>query len=163
MLALIIASRTLVEENALSEDNALAKALDVLTEHYDSYKGKVTLDHVQKCVSIVKMVGDEVDANLEELKVSTNDSGEFLFEVVLSFISLFLFKFKAQVTVDIKLVRGCVSMAHLGQHINADGISERAVYLLKLIIQIAKTTNHLDLILPENTSLESDVLRLISW
>ena len=162
MLALITASTTLVEENALSDDNALAKSLDVLTEHYNGYKDDVTLDHVQKAVTIVKTIGDEVNANYEELKVSTNDTNEFLFEVALSFISLFLFKFKADVTVDIKLVRGCVSMAHFGQHINADGISERAVYLLKLIVQIAKSTDQLDSILPENTPLESDVLRLIS-
>ena len=163
MLALITSSTTLVEETPTSDENSLSKALDVLVHNFDSYKKHSTISHVVKCMTILKAVGDEVASNMEELKVSITENCEFLLEIVLSFLAMIIFKHKNELDLaDTKVVQSCVSIAKIGQNIKSDGITERATYLLKLLIQVAKAKNNLDTLLPENSPIESTVLTLIS-
>ena len=78
-------------------------------------------------------------------------------------MSMIIFKHKSELDfADTKVVKSCVSLAKIGKHIKSDGITERATYLLKLLIQIAKAKNNLDTLLPENSPIESTVLTLIS-
>ena len=163
MLALITSSATLVEETPTSNDNSLSKAFDVLVHNFDSYKNYSTISHVEKCFTILKVIGEDVELNIEELKVSTTENFEFLLEIILSFLAMIIFKHKNELDfADTKVVKSCVSLANIGKHIESDDITERAIYLLKLLIQVAKAKNNLDTLLPESSPIESTVLTLIS-
>ena len=163
MLALITSSATLVEETPTSDSNSLSKAFDVLVHNFDSYKKNSTISHVEKCFTILIAIGDEIALNMEELKVSTTENFEFLLEIILSFLAMIFFKHRNELDfADTKVVKSCVTFAEIGKHVKSDDITERAIYLLKLLIQVAKAKNNLDTLLPESSSIESTVLTLIS-
>ena len=161
LLSLCTACTTLVEEDCLTDENSLSKAFDILNDHFDVFKDDFKLGQINDFFKVLSVVSVEVEKNLEELKVSISENNEFLLESLLSFLSTAVFSRQKELDIpDSTLVKDLVTLANFGQSTNLDGISERAVYLLKLVIKIAGES--LEAILPENSTLETAVLKLIS-
>ena len=160
LLGLCTACTTLVEEDCLSDENSLSKALDILNDQFDNLKD-FQVEKIHDFFKVLKAVSAEVDKNLEELKVSISEDNEFLLESLLSFLSTIIFSRQKELEIsDSKVLKNLVTLANFGQSTKLEGISERAVYLLKLVIKIAG--ENIEVLLPENSSLEAAVLKLIS-
>ena len=161
LLGLCTACTTLVEEDCLSDEISLSKALDILNDQFDNLKDDFQVEKTHDFLKVLNAVSAEVDKNLEELKVSISEDNEFLLESLLSFLSTIIFSRQKELEIsDSKVLKNLVTLANFGQSTNLEGISERAVYLLKLVIKIAG--ENIEVLLPENSSLEAAVLKLIS-
>lgn len=161
LLSLCTACTTLVDEDPLADENSISKALDILNDQIDAFKDDLQIEKIYDFFKVVNAVSVEVDKNLEELKVSISENNEFLLESLLSFLSTLIFSRQKELEIfDSKVIKDLVTLANFGQSANLEGISERAVYLLKLLIKVAG--ENIETLLPENSTLEAAVLKLIS-
>ena len=150
---------TLAVEDILSADSALSKGLDVLVEYLSILV--VNSQIVKHSLDIVNRLGEELESSMAELKVSTTENTEFLLEAAFSFCAMTLFAMQKVAKIDSsKPVESCLTVVELADAIKAEGMRERAVYLLKLIVKVTQRNDNIDTVLPQE--LEQRVLELIS-